>query len=171
MFRCVLTGLVEPSFYNAQAATDYLKEIRDEMQRLLDLDTREEHPRYYCLAPTAGSLILFFSVLEAFFLCAPVSNILSSVNVGHFHSPVTCLLQLQDSKCVVRREIPQSWFGRLHPELQLLVSSGHPERSGTEIKPVFMLLSKFGIWHGKVNNWRMSGAGDEIMLSWNCLTH
>lgn len=39
-------GLVEPDFYNEHGASDYLKEIRSEMQRLIDLDTTDNHVRW-----------------------------------------------------------------------------------------------------------------------------
>ena len=45
MYIFMLTGLVEPDFYSEHGASDYLKEIRDEMRRLTGLDTKEKHVR------------------------------------------------------------------------------------------------------------------------------
>ena len=46
IFVCTLIGLVEPDFYNEHGASNFLKEIRDEMRRLTELDTKEKHVRY-----------------------------------------------------------------------------------------------------------------------------
>ena len=42
----IFIGLVEPDFYNEHGASNFLKEIRDEMRRLTELDTKEKHVRY-----------------------------------------------------------------------------------------------------------------------------
>ena len=42
---CLSLGLVEPDFYNEHGASEFLKEIRNEMRRLTELDTKEKHVR------------------------------------------------------------------------------------------------------------------------------